>query len=300
MPEVIQFLVQADFLLTASREDIESTLPWNQTIRDAVAHAFLQSIDHFNNHFNKGSMKYVWPYYLPSTTTAASTFLEPAVLSILMQTRESPVLESFAGTMVKASSLKHVPFADGEGKSFTLDSCTAAGYLSSKYPSWVIDATLSIGLSQLTPQEFLRDLNLAIAKDSKEFCTRSATWHSQLAEVLLKFTADAELMSMLEDLSIIPLHDGSWTSSRGGSLFFSRSETSQEIPSGIKVLIVDSSADSDPNRRRIFTSLGVKSWEAPEICRLILKAHESSDFDPKLLTADQLISHAAFLYNASW
>jgi hypothetical protein len=83
-------------------------------------------------------------------------------------------------------------------------------------------------------------------------------------------------------------------------LFFSKSETSLEIPSGIKVLIVDSTAESDPNRRKLFTSLGVKAWEAPEICRLVLKVHESSDFDPKSLTVDQLISHAAFLYKALW
>lgn len=83
-------------------------------------------------------------------------------------------------------------------------------------------------------------------------------------------------------------------------MFFSKSETFLEIPSGIEVLIVDSTAESDPNRRKLFTNLGVKAWEAPEICRLVLKIHESSNFDPKTLTGDQLMSHAAFLYKASW
>jgi hypothetical protein len=99
---------------------------------------------------------------------------------------------------------------------------------------------------------------------------------------------------------LIPLHDGTWTLASRQSIFFSKSETSLEIPSSIKVLIVDSTAESDPNRRKLFTSLGVKAWEAPEICCLVLKVHESSDFDPKSLTVDQLISHAAFLYKASW
>ncbi len=82
--------------------------------------------------------------------------------------------------------------------------------------------------------------------------------------------------------------------------FFSKSETSLEMPSGIEALIIDSTAESYLNRRRLFTSLGVKAWEAPEICRLVLKVHESPDFDPKSLTVDQLISHARFLYQASW
>jgi hypothetical protein len=264
-----------------------------------LVEAFLLSIDHFN----EGKLKYVWPYYLPSTSTAASSFLEPAITSILTQLRESPVLESCAGTMVKASSLKHVPldpFADGEGIPFTLSSHTAASYLSLRYPAWAIEATSSIGVSQLSPREFLGDLSSAITQDPTTFRTRSATWHSQLAETLVKLATDAELMSMIQDICLIPLHDGNWTSARGQSMFFSKSETSLEIPSGIEVLIVDSSAESDPNRRKLFTSLGVKAWEAPEICRLVLRIHESSNFDPKTLAVDQLISHAAFLYNASW
>jgi hypothetical protein len=267
-----------------------------------LADAFLLSIDHFNEG-NEGQLKYVWPYYLPSTSTAACSFLKPAIKSILTRLEDSHVLESCAGTMVKPSSLKHVPlgpFTDGEGIPFTLCPHTEASYLSLKYPPWAIEEASSIGVSQLSPKEFLGDLNSAITDDPTTFRTRSATWHSQLAGALVKLSTDEELMSMIQDLCLIPLHDGNWTSARGQSMFFSKSETSLEIPSGIKVLIVDSTAESDTNRRKLFTSLGVKAWEAPEICRLVLRTHESSDFDPKSLTVDQLISHVAFLYNASW
>lgn len=274
-------------------------MPWNRTIRDALVEAFLLSI----NHFNQGQLKYVWPYYLPSASTAACAFLEPAIASILAKLREYDVLESCAETMVKASSLKHVPldqFADGEGVPFTLGPHTAAGYLSLKYPVWAVEATSSIGVSQLSPRDFVGDLHSAITRDPTAFRSKSAAWHSQLAQALIKLSTDVELMSLIEDICLIPLHDGNWTSAKGQSLFFSKSETSLEIPSGIEVLIVDSTAESDPNRRKLFTNLGVKAWEAPEICRLVLKVHESSDFDPKSLTVDQLISHAAFLYKASW
>jgi len=248
-------------------------------------------------------LKYVWPYFLPSTSIAACSFLEPAVTSILTKLRESDVLESCAETMVKASSLKHVPldpFADGEGIPFTLGPLTANSYLSLKYPAWAIEATSSIGVSQLSPREFLADLNSTIVQDPTTFRTRSATWHSQLAVTLIKLTTDQELMSIIQDMYLIPLHDGTWTLASRQSIFFSKSETSLEIPSGIEVLIVDSTAESDTNRRKLFRTLGVKAWEAPGICRLVLKVHESSSFDPKTLTVVQLISHAAFLYKASW
>ena len=225
-------------------------------------------------------------------------------MSILTQLKERPVLESCVGTMVKASSLKHVPmdsFADADGTPFTLTSSTAASYLSLKYPAWAIEALGPIGLSRLSPCEFLRDLNSAVTEDPTTFRTkRSATWHSQLAETLFKLTTEVELMSMIQDICLIPLHDGNWTSARDQAIFFSKSGTSLEIPSGIEVLVVDASVESDPNRRKLFASLGVKAWEAPEICRLILRIHESSNFDPKMLAVHQLIGHAAFLYNASW
>jgi hypothetical protein len=183
---------------------------------------------------------------------------------------------------------------------FTLNRHTAASYLSLKYPPWATEAISSIGVSQLSPQGFLSDLNSSITQDPTAFRSRSAAWHSQLAATLIKLATDAELMSMIQDICLIPLSDGNWTSARGQSMFFSKSETSLEIPGGIEVLIVDSSAESDSNRRKLFTSLGVKAWEAPEICRLVLKVHESASFDPKKLAVDQLISHTAFLYKASW
>jgi hypothetical protein len=264
-----------------------------------LAEAFLLSIDHFN----KGQMKYTWPYFLPSTPTAACSFFDPAVKSILTQLRESRVLESCAGTMVKASSLKHVPldlFADREGIPFTMNQHTAASYLSLKYPEWVIEATSSIGVTKLSPREFLEDLNSAIAQDPTAFRTRSPTWHSQLGETLIKLATEPELESLILDMCLIPLHDDNWASARGQSMFFSKDENSLEIPSGIEVLILDPTAESDPVRRKLFTSLGVKAWEASEICSLVLKVHQSSNFDPTTLTRDQLISHAVFLYKASW
>ncbi|KAK4123607.1 hypothetical protein N657DRAFT_633853 [Parathielavia appendiculata] len=73
-----------------------------------------------------------------------------------------------------------------------------------------------------------------------------------------------------------------------------------QYPAGIKLLIVHSAAESDLSRHALFATLGVKNCEASEICRLILKAHELPELDPKTLTVDQLVSHAAFLYKALW
>lgn len=191
-------------------------------------------------------------------------------------------------------------FADGEGIPFTLNSQTATTYLSLKYPVWASEATATIGVSPLSPKEFLQDLSLAVTQDPTTFRARSAIWHSHLAETLAKLGSDLELLSMIKDICLIPLQDGTWTSARGHVIFFSKGESSLKIPSGIEVFSIDSTAECDPNRCKLFNALGVKRWEAQEICRLVLKIHASSDFKPKSLTRDELVSHAMFLYTAKW
>jgi hypothetical protein len=274
-------------------------LPWNCRLRDAVAEAFIESV----HHFNTGELKYTWPWYLPDPLTTTNSFFDIAIQSILKSLRKLPVLESCAGTMEKAGSLKSVPsnqFVDRSGTPFTLSSRTATKYLSSKYPEWAVQGTLSIGVSQLSPRKFLEDLELLVNEDPQAFCTKPLPWHSQLAESLYRLTTDGGLLSIMQKIYPIPLQDGTWASAQGKSMFFSKGDSSLEVPSGIDVLIVDKTAERDANRRRLLVILGVKAWEAPEICRLILRVHDKPGFDAKALTTDQLISHAAFLYKSSW
>lgn len=292
-----KFLIQADFLLTASREEIESTLPWNQRIRNGLAEAILLSMFHFND----GVLRYTWPYYLPTMSIAMSGFFEPTIEAILEQIQHSPVFESCAGNMVIPSTLTHTT-ADfcADGEPFALCEATKDHYLSPKYPVWVIDAMTCVGVSRMSPRQFLEDLSVFIATETESFRNKTAEWHAQLAAALVKLSTDSELMPCIQDLPIIPLNDGTWTETRDRTIFFAKGETSLSIPEGIRVLIIDADAESDPSRRTLFTSLGVKAWEASEICRLIVKVHSSKDFQPNQLTTTQIISHAVFLYQASW
>jgi hypothetical protein len=292
-----KFLIQADFILTASREDIESTLPWNMRIRDAISEAFLSSV----LHFNEGVFKYVWPFYLPSLSVATSGFFAPAIKIIISQTKDLPVFESCVGNLVRPSTLAHVStdfcIAD---EPFTLCELTKDRYLSSRYPSWVIEAMLSVGVSHLTPHQFVEDLATMIATDAELFHSKTSKWHEQLARTLVKHSTDTELMDLIQDLPIIPLSDGTWTAARGNNIFFATSNASLAIPDGIRIMIVDSDVPNSPHRRTLLTYLGVKALEAPEICQVILSVHGSADFNPQLLDRAKLVSHATYLYQAKW
>jgi hypothetical protein len=42
-----RFIIQADFLTAANREDILADLPWNKTLRNGIVDAFLKAVKEF-------------------------------------------------------------------------------------------------------------------------------------------------------------------------------------------------------------------------------------------------------------
>jgi hypothetical protein len=54
-------ILQADFLLTANREGVETSNVWNETLRNGFIHAFGEAA----THFNETSLQYKWIRYLP-------------------------------------------------------------------------------------------------------------------------------------------------------------------------------------------------------------------------------------------
>ena len=221
----------------------------------------------------------------------------------MSQLRESRVLESRAEVLTSPVSLRSVPigrFASRDGVPFTLGPHTETRYLSQRYTPLAAESLCSIGVSELSAIEFLQDLDALIVDDTNGFHARPAGWHSQLATALFYLTYDEDLVAKIEDLPIIPLKTGKWVSAKSQAIFFSRTESDAEIPSGIHTSVVDPDAESDFYRRKLFESLGVGTWQTLEICELIVQVHGSPSFEPETLTTGQLVSHTKFLWKASW
>jgi len=295
-------------------------------LRDALQEAFPRAVEDFNS--KGGVMKYYWPFYVPGPEI--SPFFQPARVSILRTLEDSAVLESRAETMAKASQLVYVEptkCADEKGQPFTSSALTATRYLSPEYPEWTIAPICSLGVRRLSDKEFLKDLKSMIARDPADFYDRSPQWHAQLARALIPLTAEPELLSDLKDLRIIPLSNGDWTSAwkkpaffestissrfaslynspqlkplEGPSLSVARKFNLDDFPATTDLLIVNRIALGDGTRRDLYEKLGVKNVSTSQICQHISDSHASPTFKPEQWTPEQLISHARFLYEASW
>jgi hypothetical protein len=282
-------------LLTANREDIDNSIPWNRTLFEASVDAFIAAVDYFNS----GPQHYVWPRYLPIAQ-------EPDIFgkfrsAIINRLAELPVLESCSGTMLKPSSLTYVPsrFIDNKRKPLTLGRQTKNKYLSSDYPLWEIGPICALGVKEMQPEDFLQDLSSIIVKDRHKFRNQSEKWHSKLAKTLLQLAVEGEHKLIISALDIIPLRDGSWVSAQGRTIFFSEKVNGLDIPKEIPVLVVDPMIKLSCDRRDLFMKLGVRSCQDTEICRLIRNKH-SEPVKPTPSLREQLIPHAVFLFKASF
>lgn len=71
-----RFCVQADFLLSSAREDIQTARPWNVALRDAIAPAFVASLEQFRN---RPALARTFLRFLPQEQELAHSFFAPVV-----------------------------------------------------------------------------------------------------------------------------------------------------------------------------------------------------------------------------
>lgn len=98
-----RFSIQADFILSASREGIHTELLWNQRLRDAVSVAFCDAVEKFKKTANLG---FTYLKYIPAEGEVSDEFFEGVRESILDELRDTDCLPATGGTWQKPASLR--------------------------------------------------------------------------------------------------------------------------------------------------------------------------------------------------
>jgi hypothetical protein len=290
-----QFLLQADFLLIASREDVNDSLDWNRALRNSAVEALIEVAKWFNT----GSMKYMWPRYFPGKAKV-SGFFEAFKESLLKRIASEKVLESVDGQFVAPSSLMFCPpqFCDKDGRPLTATAASSCRYLSPKYSSDDHETLTTFGVQEMTGKEFIRELSKLMKEDPAFFCNQSLEWHSCLARALSPLCLDRQLSLKIAALQLIPLRDKRWASVEDGTIFFPGDRHGLTIPDGVDLLVVEHDAAADAFRKHLYRILGVKEFSVSLLCKLIVSTHNDPKFNPRSATNSALLSQALFLFNA--
>jgi hypothetical protein len=98
-----KFSIQADFLLSSSREDILTDRPWNKLLRDAIAVAFKIAVDTFKK---TDELAFSFLKFIPSVGEISDPFFRPVAEAIINQLSQLECLPSAGGHWKRPSDLR--------------------------------------------------------------------------------------------------------------------------------------------------------------------------------------------------
>lgn len=208
-----KFIIQGDFMTSASREDVLADKPWNDTLRKSVVDAFLLAIDRFKDH---PVIRNVWFRYLPEfISDSFFCYVEHKLLEELFGKQ---ILRSLDGTYHCAFQLFFLPssFCDESGTPLIPEAYLphAHHYLSSDYdirPDGQDRQTLRrLGVREMTGEDFLA--GLAIMDRANMFGMQNNAWHDAVATCILHLPRPSlgTIYPEVLRLRILPLSNGDW------------------------------------------------------------------------------------------
>jgi hypothetical protein len=295
----LPFLIQADFLLVASRQGIDQSQPWNRRLQDHTVHALIQAFQRLK----ETHLKYLWPAYLPEAQVAHK-FFDKLKDKFLERVKDIKILESRSGELAKPKVLMLVPdrYKDVDGTPLLTPANDR--YLSNEYkPSDVS----SLVTQSLDSKRFFDLLKTCVSKH-EEYRTKPDSWHGRVSTVLLTEYKQLNMDELLI-LPIIPLDDGSWipaksrikqsysrTASRpspSAIFYLPRPDSNIVIPKGVSLSIVEHNASCNEERRSFFRKIGAQDLDYEDVLKGIIKQHKEAIGNPDV---ELLLSHALYIF----
>ncbi|GFF57726.1 hypothetical protein IFM61392_07789 [Aspergillus lentulus] len=294
----LPFLIQADFVTDASRQDIVRSSARNIKLLPAIAQAFIQAVKQFCTH---PSLAYQWMRYLPNIEWGSQDGFWKALpgeirrqlqLTSTMWTRSHRNMRCIGDMRLVPSSM-----CDKHGKPLLPDLDTEQ-YLSSHYAPKDLDSLRDYGLQLMNRYEFLDRLRRDVNNVGSSIMRNPDTnddWHSAVAKYLIrvsgpKYPNTTETMKKIE---LIPLLGGLWRRPSAFDrypVYFTQAHGHAVPTDGIFDLIAPN-AEINPFRKQLFARLGVQEASVRDIRRKIID--HGMRFAPGLEISR---SHLQFLY----
>ena len=297
-PAGFKFIIQADFVTDASRQDIVKDSLRNIALLDGVADAFARAVLQFCEH---GGLRLQWMRYLPDRNDKNwGTLWQSLVDRIAARLSRTRVLychkkfdRHLIGDLVRLTS-SHVC---GDGDPLFEDGHPEE-IVSKHYNSTDLGILMDYGLNYAHFGHIIRWLATDLARgvgSRMKSATTPACWHTRAAKLLhLPFSKNLTgSIADLRQMPLLPLKGGTWVSATTGPVFFSRVD-GIDIPPNIGLRIIDESI-TDVHRRTLFQDLGVQEAAISLVRRKILEMYRQ----PGLLTdltVQTSKQHLTFLY----
>ncbi|RSL98849.1 hypothetical protein CEP52_010094 [Fusarium oligoseptatum] len=274
------FLIQSDFMTNASREGIFTTAARNIGLRDGIAVAFIEAALEFCNH---ETLQYTWMKFLPNKNKVHSDFWSTLVTNIETKVRETPLIRPDSGGPLRLiTSLRNLrPALADEENNLLLRDLTPELSISRHYERSSLAILYGLGLLTFQWQEFIRmvDQDLQSSDSWIKFRVSDGSLQTRVANLLQDYytnTKWSQTRSMIERLPIIPLQDGRWLAATSEEKVFFPDTAGLTVPEDLGFNLIESSAASQSERRKLFEILGIKSLNVSTVREQIFQRHIES------------------------
>lgn len=292
-----KFLIQADFVTQANREDVVHSKR-NQAVLKGVAKAFADAMILF---CKRPSLRYQWMRYLPEDFIA-DEFWRTLWTLVREKLEQTPILEPWSGNgLYKPSDLEMLSesFIAEDQSPLLPDLVGAEIYLSPKYTKADFQLLKRLGTTTLQWSKFVDrlDADLRIPDRSKwRTMKNSADWRTRICRLLSRAIIEdlSNKQKRLRTLTLIPLHDGRWVSSASGTKIYFPKTDGIIIPADIGLDLVCPMATENVAWADLLSNLGVTSCPRDSVISSIHQRYNATNLDNfKVLNA---VAHIRCLY----
>lgn len=293
-----KFLIQADFVTQANREDVVHSKR-NQAVLKGVAKAFADTMVMFCKFL---PLKYQWMRYLPEDSIT-DDFWSTLWTMVREKLEQTPLLESWRGRgLYKPSDLERLQ-ADviaKDGSPLLPDLEGAEVYLSPKYTEADFQILKRLGTTLLQRSKFFDrlDADLRNPSSSKWRSMKNADWRTRICKVLSKpFLEDIDHQQQrLRTLALIPLRDGRWVSSAFGTKIYFPKTDHVDIPADLGLDLVCPVAVENVAWADLLSNLGAMNCPQEIVISSIHKRYRSTNLDNPGLLLLNAVAHIRYLY----
>ncbi|RYP79682.1 hypothetical protein DL769_002822 [Monosporascus sp. CRB-8-3] len=289
------FIIQADFVTQANREDVVTDSPRNRGLVESIAQAFIRAVLQFCNHER---LQYTWMRYLPLEKTHHwEPFWKDLVTRINELLGYEQVLRTRGRAVLRRIRDVRSPlpcFLDKDGNPL-LEDLNPELYISDSYTGSDIEILREVGLSPPYVDDAIALAKQDLASSSSRMKNPGTDidWHHRTAWILnVPFRSDFTIKRLVRELDLIPLMDGSWARAVDGEIFFPHAG-GVPIPRDLGLRLVQPDAAEDTERRALFGHLEVRSPEVRDVRTLILRRYGPAC---SYIPFAESMEHLRFLY----
>lgn len=292
------FLIQADFVTQANREDVVHSQR-NQAVLEGVAKVFADAVIMF---CKRPSLRYRWMRYLPKGSIA-DEFWKKLWTLVRSNLEQTPFLEPWSGTgLYKPSDLQKLSedFVAKDGSPLLPDLERAEIYLSPEYTEADFQILKRLGTTTLQLSKFVDRLDADLRKPfggSKwRVLENNADWRTRICNLLSrafsgKFPNEQQ---RLRTLALIPLRGGRWVSSASGTKIYFPETVGIPIPVDLGLDLVCPMAAENVAWADLLSALGVTSCPHDSVISSIHKRYNATNLNNfKVVNA---VAHIRYLY----